>query len=70
MRLVTQILRKNSDWMFFGEITEKTLSLLRKPQFVDIGDKHYKTVNRILVKLRKRGIVENGLRFWRLKPLK
>ena len=68
--LVAQVLRENPDWMFCGEIAEKTLALLGKPQFVDMGDKHYKTVNRILVKLRKRGIVESGLKFWRLKPLK
>ena len=69
MRLVAQVLRENPDWMFCGEIAEKSLALLGKPQFVDMGDKHYKTVNRILVKLRKRGIVESGLKFWRLKPL-
>ena len=70
MQLVAQVLRENPDWMFGGEIAEKTLALLGKLQFVDMGDKHYKTVNRILVKLRKRGIVESGLKFWRLKPLK
>ena len=70
MRLVAQVLRENPDWMFCGEIAEKSLALLGKPQFVDMGDKHYKTVNRILVKLRKRGIVESGLKFCRLKPLK
>ena len=70
MRLVAQVLRENPDWMFCGEIAEKSLALLGKPQFVDMGDKHYKTVNRILVKLHKRGIVESGLKFWRLKPLK
>ena len=69
MRLVAQVLRENPDWMFCGEIAEKALALVDMPQFVDVGDKHYKTVNRILVKLRKRGIVENGFRFWRLKPL-
>ena len=70
MRLVAQVLRENPDWRFCGEIAEKSLALLGKSQFVDMGDKHYKTVNRILVKLRKRGIVESGLKFWRLKPLK
>ena len=70
MRLVAQVLRENPDWMFCSEIAEKVLILGGMPQFVDMGDKHYKTVNRILVKLRKRGIVESGLKFWRLKPLK
>ena len=70
MRLVAQVLRENPDWMFCGEIAEKVLALAGMPQFVDVGDKHYKTVNRILVKLRKRGIIESGFRFWRLKPLK
>ena len=69
MRLVAQVLRENPDWMFCGEIAEKTLELLGKPQFVDMGDKHYKTVNRILVKLHKRGIIVRYFRSWRLKPL-
>ena len=69
MRLVAQVLRENPDWMFCGEIAEKTLALLGKPQFVDVGDKHYNAVNRILVKLHKRGIIERCLRSWRLKPL-
>ena len=69
MRLVAQVLRENPDWMFCGEIAEKSLALLGKPQFVDMGDKHYKTVNRILVKLHKRGIIERCFRSWRLKPL-
>lgn len=69
MRLVAQVLRENPDWMFCGEIAEKVLALAGMPQFVDVGDKHYKSVNRILLKLRKRGIVENGFRFWRLKQL-
>ena len=42
MQLVAQVLRENPDWMFCGEITEKTLALLGKLQFVDMGDKHYK----------------------------
>ncbi|WP_048750169.1 hypothetical protein [Aggregatibacter segnis] len=70
MRLVAQVLRENPDWMFCGEIAEKTLALLGKPQFVDVGDKHYNAVNRILVKLHKRGIIERCFRSWRLKPLK
>ena len=70
MRLVAQVLRENPDWMFCSEIAEKVLVLVGMPQFVDVGDKHYKTVNRILVKLRKRGVIESGFRFWRLKPLK
>ena len=69
MRLVAQVLRENPDWMFCGEIAEKTLALLGKPQFVDVGDKHYNAVNRILVKLHKRGIIERCFRSWRLKPL-
>ena len=36
MRLVAQVLRENPDWMFCGEIAEKTLALLGKPQFVDV----------------------------------
>ena len=70
MRLVAQVLRENPDWMFCGEIAEKSLALLGKPQFVDVGDKHYNAVNRILVKLHKRGIIERCFRSWRLKPLK
>ena len=70
MQLVAQVLRENPDWMFCGEIAEKTLALLGKPQFVDVGDKHYNAVNRILVKLHKRGIIERCFRSWRLKPLK
>ena len=70
MRLVAQVLRENPDWMFCSEIAEKVLVLVGMPQFVDVGDKHYKTVNRILVKLRKRGIVDSGVRFWRIQPLK
>ena len=70
MHLVAQVLRENPDWMFCGEIAEKVLVLVGMPQFVDMGDKHYKAVNRILLKLRKRGIVESGLKFRRLKPLK
>ena len=69
MRLVAQVLRENPDWMFCGEIAEKTLALLGKPQFIDVGDKHYNAVNRILAKLHKRGIIERCLRSWRLKPL-
>ena len=69
MQLVAQVLRENPNWMLCGEIAEKVLALVGIPQFVDVGDKHYKAVNRILVKLRKRGIVESGFRFWRLIPL-
>ena len=61
MRLVAQVLRENPDWMFCSEIAEKVLVLVGMPQFVDVGDKHYKTVNRILVKLRKRGIYRKWL---------
>ena len=70
MRLVAQVLRENPDWMFCSEIAEKVLILGGMPQFIDVGDKHYNAVNRILAKLHKRGIVESGLKFWRLKPLK
>ena len=70
MRLVTQVLRENPDWMFCSEIAEKVLILGGTPQFVDVGDKHYNAVNRILVKLHKRGIIERCFRSWRLKPLK
>ena len=69
MRLVAQVLRENPDWMFCGEIAEKVLILGGMPQFVDVGDKHYNAVNRILAKLHKRGIIERCLRSWRLKPL-
>lgn len=69
MRLVAQVLRKNPDWMFCSEIAEKVLILGGMPQFVDVGDKHYNAVNRILVKLHKRGIIERYFRSWRLKPL-
>ena len=69
MRLVAQVLRENPDWMFCGEIAEKVLILGGMPQFIDVGDKHYNAVNRILVKLHKRGIIERCLRSWRLKPL-
>ncbi len=33
------------------------------PQFVDMADEHYNVVNRILVKLRKRGMSKMGLDF-------
>ena len=69
MRLVAQVLRENPDWVFCSEIAEKVLILGGMPQFVDVGDKHYNAVNRILVKLHKRGIIERCLRSWRLKPL-
>ena len=69
MRLVAQVLRENPDWMFCGEIAEKVLILGGMPQFVDVGDKHYNAVNRILVKLHKRVIIERYFRSWRLKPL-
>lgn len=60
MQLVAQVLRENPDWMFCGEIAEKTLALLGKPQFVDIGNKHYKTVNRILVNCVKEESLKMG----------
>ena len=69
VRLVAQVLRENPDWMFCSEIAEKVLILGGMPQFVDVGDKHYNAVSRILVKLHKRGIIERCLRSWRLKPL-
>lgn len=69
MRLVAQVLRENPDWMFCSEIAEKVLILGGMPQFIDVGDKHYNAVNRILAKLHKRGIIECCLRSWRLKPL-
>ena len=69
VRLVAQVLRENPDWMFCGEIAEKVLILGGMPQFIDVGDKHYNAVNRILAKLHKRGIIERCLRSWRLKPL-
>ena len=69
MRLVAQVLRENPDWVFCSEIAEKVLILGGMPQFVDVGDKHYNAVNRILVKLHKRGIIERCLKSWRLKPL-
>jgi hypothetical protein len=70
VRLVAQVLRENPDWMFCSEIAEKVLILGGMPQFVDVGDKHYNAVNRILVKLHKRGIIERCFRSWRLKSLK
>ena len=69
VRLVAQVLRENPDWMFCSEIAEKVLILGGVPQFIDVGDKHYNAVNRILAKLHKRGIIERCLRSWRLKPL-
>ena len=69
MRLVAQVLRENPDWMFCSEIAEKVLILGGMPQFIDVGDKHYNAVNRILAKLHKRGIIERSLRSWRLKHL-
>ncbi|EHK90365.1 hypothetical protein RHAA1_06298 [Aggregatibacter actinomycetemcomitans RhAA1] len=44
---VVQVLRENRQWLFCGEIAEKVLALTGNPQFVDIGDKRYKAVNRI-----------------------
>ena len=69
VRWVAQVLRENRRWLFCGEIAEKVLALTGNPQFVDIGDKHYKAVNRILLRLHKQGIVECAARFWRLKPI-
>lgn len=69
MRLVAQVLRETPDWILCSEIAEKVLALLGNPQCVNVGDKHYNVVNRILVKLHKKGIVECGCGFWRLKPL-
>ena len=62
-RWVAQVLRENQRWLFCSEIAEKILALIGNPQFMDIGDKHYKAVNRILLRLHKQGIVECAARF-------
>ena len=53
-----------------GEIAEAVLNLQGQPQFVDVGDNHYKAVKRILLRLEKQGLIERAVFHWCLKNLK
>ncbi|AOF54306.1 hypothetical protein [Rodentibacter caecimuris] len=68
--LIAKVLRESSGLMQCGEIAEAVLSLQGQPQFVDVGDNHYKAVKRILLRLEKQGLIERTGFHWRLKPLK
>ncbi|OOF47608.1 hypothetical protein [Rodentibacter trehalosifermentans] len=70
MPLVAKVLREYGDWMMCGEIAEAVLKLQGQPQFVDVGDKYYKIVKRMLRRLAKKGLVQCGGIHWRLKSLK
>lgn len=39
-------------------------------QFIDVGDRYYKVVKRMLLRLAKKGLVERAGFHWRLKLLK
>ncbi|HHF1625688.1 TPA: hypothetical protein ACPI87_001210 [Haemophilus influenzae] len=52
------------------EIAEAVLSLQGQPQFVDVGDNHYKSIKRILLQLEKQRLIELIGFHWRLKTLK
>lgn len=67
--LIAKVLRESSGLMQCGEIAEAALSLQGQPQFVDVGDKHYKAVKRILLRLEKQGLIERTGFHWRLKTL-
>ena len=70
-RLIAQVLRENQDtWLMCGDIAEQALRLVRQPQFVDVGDRYYKVVKRMLLRLAKKGLVERAGIHWRLKLLK
>ena len=70
-RLIAQVLRENQDtWLMCGDIAEQALRLVGQPQFVDVGDRYYKVVKRMLLRLAKKGLVERAGIHWRLKLLK
>ena len=70
-RLIAQVLRENQDmWLVCGDIAERALQLVGQPQFVDISDRYYKVVKRMLLRLAKKGLVERAGFHWRLKLLK
>ena len=68
--LIAKVLRESSGLMQCGEIAEAVLSLQGQPQFIDVGDNHYKAVKRILLRLEKQGLIERAGFHWRLKTLK
>ncbi len=68
--MIAKVLRESSDLIQCGEIAEAVLSLQGQPQFVDIGDNHYKAVKRILLRLEKKGLIERAGFHCRLKNLK
>lgn len=70
-RLIAQVLRENqSTWLMCGDIAERALRLVGQPQFVDVGDRYYKVVKRMLLRLEKKGLIERVGFHWRLKTLK
>lgn len=70
-RLIAQVLKENQGtWLVCGDIAERALRLVGQPQFVDVGDNHYKAVKRMLLRLEKKGLVERAGFHWRLKTLK
>ncbi|HDL5699071.1 TPA: hypothetical protein PXE99_000868 [Mannheimia haemolytica] len=69
-RLIAQVLRENQDtWLVCGDIAERALRLVGQPQFVDVGDRYYKVVKRMLLRLAKNGLVERNGIHWRLRAL-
>lgn len=69
-RLIAQVLRENQNtWLMCGEIAEYALRLVGLSQFVDVGDTYYKVVKRMLLRLKKKGLVERAGIHWRLKSL-
>lgn len=69
--LIAQILRENQGtWLVCGDIAEQALRLVGQPQFVGIGDSHYKEVKRMLLWLAKKRLVERNGIHWQLKLLK
>lgn len=69
-RLIAQVLRENQGtWLMCGDIAEQALRLVGQPQFVDVGDTYYKVVKRMLLQLKKKGLVERAGIHWRLKEI-
>lgn len=70
-RLIAQVLKENQGtWLACGDIAEQALQLVGQLQFVDVGDRYYKVVKRMLLRLAKKGLVERAGFHWRLKLLK
>ncbi|MDY5106213.1 MAG: hypothetical protein SPE78_03550, partial [Actinobacillus minor] len=60
-RLIAQVLKENQGtWLACGDIAEQALQLVGQPQFVDVGDRYYKVVKRMLLRLAKKGLVERA----------